>query len=67
MPGHTGIRRFGTKRFVFSAVGLALATWLCYVGKLSGQEWVYALVCIIAGHHAEDIVARWRGTGAPTP
>jgi hypothetical protein len=61
---HTGIRRFTTKRFLFSAVGLGLATYLCLAGKLSGQEWVYALLSIIAGHHAEDIVARWRGTGA---
>lgn len=61
MPGHEGLRRFATKRFIFSAAGLGLATWLCYVGKLAGQEWVYALLSIIAGHHAEDIVRAWRG------
>lgn len=65
MPGHVGIRRFTTKRFFFSAVGLGLATWLCYGGKISGEQWVYALFGIIAGHHAEDIVRAWREARAP--
>lgn len=64
---HEGVRRFTTKRFVFSAAGLALATWLCLQGKVSGQEWVYALLSIIAGHHAEDIVRAWRGTDGRPP
>lgn len=65
MPGHTGIRRFTTKRFVFSAVGLGLATYLCWNAKIGGQEWVYALAIIIAGHHAEDIIRAWRGGDKP--
>lgn len=64
MPGHTGIRRFLTKRFIFSAAGLALATLELEHGKLSGTEWVYALAIIIAGHHAPDLIAAWRRNGA---
>lgn len=59
---HEGIRRFTTKRFIFSAVVEGLATWMLYTGKLSGQEWVYASAIVIAGHHAEDIIKAWRGT-----
>ena len=54
--------KFATKRFVFSAAGLALATFLCWEGKLDGAAWVYALAVIIAGHHAEDIVKAAKGT-----
>lgn len=61
MPGHTGIRRFTTKRFLFSLIGLALSTGLCYYGKLGGEQWVYALAIVLAGHHAEDLVRAYRG------
>ena len=58
--------KFRTKRFIFSAVGLALATWLCYEAKLGGEQWVYALAIIIAGHHMEDLVKAWRGNASAT-
>lgn len=47
----------------FSVLGLGLATGLVYTGKLGGEQWVYALAIVIAGHHAEDIIKAWKGGG----
>ena len=55
------MKKFLTKRFLFSAAGLGLATFLTLHGTLSGMEWVYALFGVIAGHHAEDIIRAWKG------
>jgi hypothetical protein len=60
-------KRFFTKRFLFSMLGLALASVLLATGKLSGENWVYALAVVIAGHHAEDIVKAYRSADKTTP
>lgn len=54
-------KKFLTKKFLFSAVGLALATFLNLHGTLGGEQWDYALFGIIAGHHLEDLIRAWRG------
>lgn len=53
--------RFLTKRVLFSASGLVIATGLVCAGKMADTCWVYALAVIIAGHHAEDIIKAWKG------
>lgn len=37
-----------------------IASAALWNGKLDGENWVFALAVIIAGHHAEDIVKAWR-------
>jgi hypothetical protein len=59
------MKKFFTKRFLFSLLGLGLATWLQDSGHLGdGTAWVYALAIIIAGHHSVDIIRAWRGNNA---
>ena len=53
--------KFCTKRFIFSAAGILIATALLCFGKLSGECWVYAFAVSLAGHHAEDIAKAIRG------
>jgi hypothetical protein len=33
---------------------------MLWYGKIGGEEWVYVLVIVIAGHHAEDLIKAWR-------
>lgn len=56
-PAHS---RWFTKRFMISAVGFVTATALLILGKLTGECWVYSLAIVIAGHHAEDVIAAMR-------
>lgn len=60
--GHSFWHKFGTKKFIFSVAGLAIATWLEIHSKLDGPTWVYALAVIIAGHNAEDVIRAFKGT-----
>jgi hypothetical protein len=53
-------RRVFTTRKVFSLVGFLAATIMLWYGKINGEEWVYVLVIVIAGHHAEDLIKAWR-------
>lgn len=53
--------KFATKKFLFSASGLGLATLLTYQGHMNGETWVYALAVILAGHHLEDLIRAYRG------
>jgi hypothetical protein len=57
IPAHS---RWTTKRVVFSALGFVTATIALWTGKLDGENWVFALAVVIAGHHSEDIVKAWR-------
>jgi hypothetical protein len=41
-------------------IGLALATAALWTGKISGENWVYVLVIVISGHHAEDLIKAYR-------
>jgi hypothetical protein len=54
-------KRLFTTRKVFSAIGFITATWLLWFGKIGGEEWVYTLVIVIAGHHAEDLIKAIKG------
>lgn len=37
-------------------IGLTVATTALWHGKLDGENWVFALAVVLAGHNAEDIV-----------
>jgi hypothetical protein len=53
-------KRLLTTRKVFSFIGFVVATIELNCGHISGEEWVYVLIIVIAGHHAEDLVKAWR-------
>ena len=57
-PAEKKRNRFLTKRFVLSTAGLAIASVALWQKHLVGEEWVYALAVVIAGHHAEDIIGK---------
>jgi hypothetical protein len=48
------------QRFLWSAAGLAIASVALWHGKMDGENWVFALAVVLAGHHAEDLVKAWR-------
>lgn len=50
---------------MLSVLGIAVATGLVLAGKMGGENWVYALAVVLAGHHAADIVRAARGAGTP--
>lgn len=52
--------RWLTKRMFFSVLGIIIATTMVYTGKMDAHTWVESLLVIIAGHHAEDLIAAWR-------
>jgi hypothetical protein len=52
--------RWTTKRFIFSVVTFIVATVLLCTAKLTGEQWVWATACIIAGHHGDALIAAWR-------
>jgi hypothetical protein len=53
-------KRIFTTRKVFSLVGFVIATIELNNGRISGEQWVYVLIIVIAGHHAEDLIKAWR-------
>lgn len=53
--------RWLTSRKVITAVGFSTATVMVYTGKMDAGTWVYNLAVLIAGHHAADLIAAWRG------
>lgn len=55
------LQRLTTKRFLFSAAGLAIATVMLTKGKIDCECWVYSLAIIIAGHHMEDCIRALKG------
>lgn len=54
--------KFWSKRMVLSLLGMGLMTALCYLGKVGGEQFIYGLAVILAGHHAADLIKAWRGT-----
>ena len=40
-------------------------TWLCSNGKLTGDTYVLGMLGAIAGNHAQDLIAAWRGNAVP--
>lgn len=61
------MRKFITRRFVFAMICMAIATALLLMGKLSGENWCYALGIVTVGHHAEGCVAAAKATPAREP
>jgi len=59
------VKKYFTKRMLFSVAGLSAATWLCHGGHIDGSAWTYALGVSIFGHHAEDIVKAYKGDRPP--
>jgi hypothetical protein len=59
-PAEKKRNRFLTKRFVLSTAGLAIASAALWQHHLDGENWVFALAVVIAGHHAEDLVGKWK-------
>lgn len=53
-------KRLFTTRKVFSLIGFVTATFMLWFGKIGGEEWVYVLVIVIAGHHAQDLIRAWK-------
>lgn len=53
--------KFLTKRFLLSIGAMAAFTWLCSLGKLAGEPYVLGMLGAIAGNHAQDLIAAWRG------
>jgi hypothetical protein len=55
------VTRWFTSRKVITAVGFITATVMVYTGKMSDATWVYALAVLLAGHHAGDLISKWKG------
>ncbi len=57
--------KFITKRFFLSLGSMVAFTWLCSTGKLTGDTYVLGMLGAIAGNHAQDLIAAWRGNAVP--
>ena len=61
MPDLVKKTRWLTGRKMITVAGFTAATAMVYSGKMSDQCWVFAMAVFIAGHHAADLIAAWKG------
>ncbi|MDI6872111.1 MAG: hypothetical protein QME79_12360 [Bacillota bacterium] len=52
-------RALGGRKFL----GLVIATWLCYIGRLPGEAWVLALGMYLGANVAQKVLAGRYGGG----
>lgn len=53
--------KFLTKRFLLSVAGMIAFTWLANEDKLTAEWYTLGILGCIAGNHAQDLIAAWRG------
>ncbi len=52
-------RTLGGRKFI----GLVIATWLCYAGRMTGEAWVLALGMYLGANVAQKVLAGRYGGG----